>query len=233
MLNLVLRIRRSGGWADFQVTLPEDAYLLDGLETAARQDPTLLFRHACHHASCGSCGLRVNGRERLACITPVKELAETGAPIRLEPLRNFTVLGDLLVDLGSLYRALDRVDLPPIRSDPVRNPPILPSGEMTEDLRFEDCIECGLCVSACPIAATDPEFLGPAGLAACARLVAEPRGRPLQQIPRLADWAHGLWRCHQALECSQVCPSHVDPASAILRLRRAIIFHPGEFRKPS
>ncbi len=78
-ISLKVRIRRKPGWQDFHVTLPASAYVLDVLEEIEKQDPSVLFRHACHHASCGSCGLRVNGRERLACVTPLAEVTRQGA----------------------------------------------------------------------------------------------------------------------------------------------------------
>ena len=108
-ITVKVRIRRRQGWQDFMVTLPDSAYVLDVLEEIEKQDPSLLFRHACHHASCGSCGLRVNGRERLACVTPLADVARPGRPLRLEPLRNFPIIGDLLVDFGPFMAEFDRV----------------------------------------------------------------------------------------------------------------------------
>src|SRR5512147_2752245 len=84
-------------WQEFKITLSEDAYVLDALEAAWRQDPSLMFRHSCHHASCGSCGIRIQGREGLSCITPAFGVARRGV-ICLEPLRNFAVVADLVVD---------------------------------------------------------------------------------------------------------------------------------------
>jgi succinate dehydrogenase / fumarate reductase iron-sulfur subunit len=208
-VSLTLRIRRTRGWQDFRVSIPEDAYILDALEAACQTDPTLLFRHACHHASCGSCGLRANGRECLACITPVRQFLQQRAALRLEPLRNFPLLGDLLVDFGPLMTRLHQVDLPLIRSD-----------DGIDAMRLENCIECGLCVSACPVAGSDPLYAGPAALAAAGRLVAEPRGRSLGPLLDWVEGEHGLWRCHAAFECTEVCPANVDPAGEIMKLRR-------------
>ncbi len=232
-VTVKLHIRRNTHWQDFTVQVAQKAYVLDALEAASAQDSTLLYRHACHHASCGSCGLRVNGRERLACITPVAEVMNSKGMIRLEPLRNFPLIGDLLVDFQPFMRHLDRVDLPLRRcSEPLleqgedgsfkriyppasQNVPALPAGFN----RLENCIECGLCVSACPIAGSDEQYLGPACLAAAGRLLTEPRQRTLTEILQWADGEHGLWRCHAAFECSEVCPASVDPAHEILNLR--------------
>jgi len=98
-----------------------------------------------------------------------------------------------------------------------------PLGEPQDFNRFEDCIECGLCISACPVMLTNPQYLGPAGLASAERLVVEPRGADIPSILHLVDDENGCWRCHTAFECSEVCPSNVDPAAAIMALRRRLI----------
>jgi succinate dehydrogenase / fumarate reductase iron-sulfur subunit len=90
--------------------------------------------------------------------------------------------------------------------------------------RFENCIECGLCLSACPISRTDRAYLGPAALAAAARVADEPRGQPLGPIFALAAEPDSVWRCRDAMQCTAVCPSAVDPAGALLRLRRRVAF---------
>jgi succinate dehydrogenase iron-sulfur subunit len=216
-LTLTLRIRRTEGWRDYSITLPESAYVLDALEEAGRQDDSLLFRHACHHASCGSCGLRINGRERLACITPLSEVARPNHLIRLEPLHNFPVIRDLLVDFGPFMVNLERIDMPLVRQAAAN------AGDDTDYRRFENCIECGLCLSACPIAGSDPLYAGPAALAAAWRVFEEPRGGDLPGVLRLAAGEHGAWRCHAAFECTEVCPADVDPANAIMSLRRLLM----------
>jgi succinate dehydrogenase iron-sulfur subunit len=216
-LSVKVRIRRRHGWQDYRVTLPASAYVLDALEEIEKQDPSLLFRHACHHASCGSCGLRVNGRERLACVTPLAEVARPGRTLRLEPLRNFPVIGDLLVDFGSFMAGLDSVNMPLIRQAQLH------PADGQAYTRFENCIECGLCVSACPIAGSDPQYAGPAALAAAWRSLEEPRQTGSADVIALVDGDRGVWRCHAAFECTEVCPSNVNPAGAIMSLRRLLL----------
>lgn len=213
----MLRVRRTHGWADFTVTVPDDAYVLDALEAAEHEDPTLLFRHACHHASCGSCGLRLNGREGLACVTRVAEVAPWGRLLKLEPLRNLPLLGDLLVDHQPLFSRIDAVDLPPVRVAELQ------ATAEARPMRFENCIECGLCLSACPVAGSDPSYWGPAALAAAARVAAEPRGRDVASVLKFVDDEHGLWRCHGVFECTEVCPADVDPAGLIMGLRQRLL----------
>jgi len=233
-----LRIRRTSGWQEYVVQVSPNAYVLDALEAASAQDKSLLFRHSCHHASCGSCGLRINGREALPCITPISKMSKSHGILRLEPLRNFPITGDLLVDLGPFLRRLDLVHLRMIRDtesnlknpdggrqinrllNPMRGDVLeIPSGFN----RMENCIECGLCVSACPVVGLDPQYAGPALLAAASRVVAEPRQQDTGAVLRQVDHQHGLWRCHAAFECSEVCPANVDPAREIMGLRSRLL----------
>jgi succinate dehydrogenase / fumarate reductase, iron-sulfur subunit len=221
------------GWQEYPVQVSPDGYVLDALEAAGAQDSSLLYRHSCHHASCGSCGLRINGREALPCITSLKQFHLEGRALRLEPLRNFPIIGDLLVDFGPFMEKLDSVNLPARRHaeslgeqegfEPLEQVALDEMSRLpTTFNRLENCIECGLCVSACPIAGPDSRYAGPAVLAAVGRLVAEPRGRVSDPVS-LVDHDHGLWRCHAAFECSEVCPAGVDPAGEIMRLRAELL----------
>jgi succinate dehydrogenase / fumarate reductase iron-sulfur subunit len=216
-----VRIRRTQGWQYYSITLPSSAYVLGALEEIAKEDPSLLFQHACHHASCGSCGMRINGRERLACITQIVEVIRPNQTLSLEPLRNFPIIGDLLVDFGAFMANLDRIAMPLVRS--VEGSP----ADRLMYTRFENCIECGLCVSACPIAGSDPHYAGPAALAAAWRNIEEPRQQEKWGLVHLVNGEHGAWRCHAAFECTEICPSNVDPAGAIMSLRRWLMARKG------
>jgi succinate dehydrogenase/fumarate reductase iron-sulfur protein len=160
----------------------------------------------------------VNGREGLACVTRLDDLDP--GQVTVEPMANFPVMTDLVVDMTSFA---DRFPAP----HPATRTSDFPSSAETPDgidayERFEDCIECGLCLSACPVAG-DPRFLGPAALAAAERVLEEPRGTDGRAVLGLVDDAHGAWRCHLAFECSAVCPAGVDPGGAIMRLRRRLL----------
>ena len=228
---LRLRIKRTSGWQEYDVQVSPGDYVLDALEAAGAQDGSLLFRHSCHHASCGSCGLRVNGREKLACVTPLRDVLRGHRLVQLEPLRNFPVIGDLLVEFNPFMHKLDSLDMPLRRRvDPLGSRPNLERIEehTAPDLaaafnRFENCIECGLCVSACPVAGQDAQYAGPAMLAAAGRLATEPRGRLLADVLARVDHEQGLWRCHGVFECSEVCPANVDPAREIMKLRARLL----------
>ena len=208
---------------EFRVTAGPRTTVLDALLAVRRRlDPSLTIRHSCLHGSCGTCGMRVNGREVLACVTRLDGLGE---PVVVEPLARAVVAGDLVVDMEHVHRRLEPVGRPLVRASERagRNDAQAGTGPVLEDLeRFEDCIECGLCLSACPVAG-DPRFLGPAALAAAERVLEEPGGADPRAVLGLVDDAHGAWRCHTAFECSAVCPASVDPGAAIMRLRGRLL----------
>ncbi len=201
----------------FDVAVGPRSTILDALVAIRRQqDPSLTFRHSCFHASCGTCGMRVDGREGLACVTPVP----AGDEVVVEPLDNLPVVSDLVVDMSAFFDDLDEAGRPLIRRSE-KVPAAVTAEGIDESGRFEDCLECGICLSACPIAGSDPRYVGPAALAAAWRVVEEPRGRDPGPVVRLMDDEQAAWRCHLAWECSEACPSDVDPATAIMRLRRS------------
>ncbi len=187
-------------------------------------DPSLALRHSCFHASCGTCGLRVNGREVLGCVTTVHDL---GSIVTVEPLANIPVLTDLVVDMDEFYDRFPET-LGAVRTSGYLTEAAPPDG-IEAFTRFEDCIECGLCLSACPVSATSDEYVGPAALAAAQRLLEEPRGADPERILDWADDPVGAWRCHAAFECTEACPSGVDPAERIMALR-GILVGGGPFR---
>jgi len=203
---------------EFDVAVTPETTLLDALrEIRSHQDRSLTLRYSCCHASCGTCGMRANGREVLACVTPLASLGR--GPIAVEPLANARVEHDLVVDMRDLYESLEPTERPLVRQDEQLAGRGAPGPSFA---RYEDCIECGLCVSACPITGSDPLYPGPAALAAAWRTVAEPRGADPLRVLAWADDEQGCWRCHASFECTEVCPSGVDPAGAVLALRREL-----------
>ena len=202
----------------FEVPVGPGSTVLEGLVAIrTKQDPTLTLRHSCFHASCGTCAMRVDGMEVLACVTPVGDAAQ----VTVEPLANLPLVSDLVVEMGPFYDRLDPAGRPLVRMSET-TPELLPDG-IDAYTRYEDCIECGICLSACPIAGSDPRYVGPAALAAAWRVVEEPRGLEPGPVIRLMDDEQAAWRCHVAWECSEACPSGVDPAGAIMRMRRAAV----------
>lgn len=207
---------------EFALEVNPTEYVLDAIERIwAYQDRTLCFRHACHHSTCGACGMRVNHAEKLTCITTIESVTHNGGTVLVEPLRNFPIVSDLAVDMGAFYLKMDEVKAPTLQP--------LPQAEVEkkvkdwsagdEDyIRLTDCIECGLCISACPVSITSPEYLGPGTLAGAHAL-------GLNNDPSvyaLVDSEDGIWRCHSAYECTAVCPSFVDPGRRIMELRSQV-----------
>ncbi len=217
--------RYKPGWSrpryeTYTLDLPEWATVLEALMRIRRDHaPDLTLRHSCLHGSCGTCGMRINGREALACLVKVRDLPQR---ITVEPLYNLGVVSDLVVDMPAFYAKFEPVGRPLIRRSEYLPRAVPPEG-IPHFARLESCIECGLCVSACPVAATDEAYLGPAALAAAWRVVEEPRdANPIRALD-LADDPHGCWRCHMALECSEVCPTGVKPGHAIAALRAYLL----------
>ncbi len=189
------------------------------IEIRRHRDPSLVLRHSCMHASCGTCGIRVNGRESLACDTKATGLP--GPTVKIEPLANQRPVADLATDMVDFYARFEAAGLPLTRSVE-GGAGLEPPEGVKAYTRLENCIECGLCLSACPISRADRSYLGPAALAAAARVAEEPRGQPLGPVLALAAEPDLVWRCRDAMQCTAVCPSAVDPAQALFRLRRRV-----------
>jgi len=196
---------------DFELTVTDTMTVLECLERIRReQDPFLMYRKSCHHASCGTCACVINGTERLACVTPV--FALDTPVVTVEPLRGFPCIGDLAVDMTDFYRHISS-DWSYLTG--------VSRNDGSGALRFEDCIECGACVSACPAMEREDAFMGPAALALIHREIEKsPDGK--ESLLALAGGPHGEQWCERALDCSRVCPSGVYPAQHIALLRKML-----------
>ena len=219
-MKRTLAIRRGSGDGfrveRYEVEYDERTTVLDALErirTGAA--PDLVYRHSCHHGSCGTCAVRIDGAEVLACLTSLASLS--GEVPLVEPLYRFETVADLAVDPGRLFRSLPE-GATHLRTSELKERPEPPEG-VERFVRFEDCIECGCCVSACPVA--DGAFIGPAALAAVRR---EAINRPERaaEMRAMAAAPDGVAACERHLACSRVCPRAVYPAKHIELLRREI-----------
>ncbi|MGH2554849.1 MAG: succinate dehydrogenase/fumarate reductase iron-sulfur subunit [Actinomycetota bacterium] len=205
--------------ADYEVPLRPEWTVLDGLNYIKDQhDGTLSYRWSCRMGICGSCGMTVNDDPKLTCGTFLTDYAP--GPIRVEPLRNFPVIRDLIVEIGDFLRKLVRVQpwLTRAHNRPIDAGEYLQTPSQLDDYKqFSMCINCMLCYSACPVVAKDPEFLGPAAIALAHRynLDSRDQGRAERHRAIAVDW--GIWDCTFVGECSVVCPKDVDPAAAIQR----------------
>jgi succinate dehydrogenase / fumarate reductase iron-sulfur subunit len=204
---------------EFEVPVHERMTTLDALHwIQLHPDPTLSLRHSCLHASCGTCGVRVDGREELACVCM---LAECGDEITVEPLANLPVRTDVVVDMDPFYARFP--DPHPIIRVSEEPPAAKPPHDLEAYVRLEDCLECGLCLSACPIAATDPSFTDPAALSAAGRLLDEPRGSDREDVLAWISRPEGVWQCTTCMACVEACPAGIEHMPAIIAERRMLI----------
>jgi len=235
----------------FDVDLPTGATLLDAPEyIRTGVAPDLMYRHSCHHGSCGTCAVRVDGKEMLACLTPLESFG--GRVPTIEPLRALKLEKDLAVDPGALFRSLPNGaahlrasewvgdEVAPSSQAAAGDPEAarqstdtsrarkLPEGA-TGFVRFEDCVECGSCVSACPVTARSWNaakgefggFAGPAALAATRREALNNPARA-EEMLTLAARPDGVAACEKHFDCSRVCPRMVYPGKHIEMLRREL-----------
>jgi fumarate reductase iron-sulfur subunit len=206
---------------EFDVPCPKDWVILDGLNHVKDQlDGTLAYRWSCRMGICGSCGMTVNGEPKLTCATFLHEYAP--GPIRVEPLRNFPIIRDLIVDIGDFMRKLVTVkpwivrdEERPLSAGEYRQTP----QEMDEYKQYSMCINCMLCYSACPIYGLDPKFLGPAAIALAQRYNLDNRDQGAGERMEVLSEHEGIWGCTFVGECTKVCPKNVDPAGAIQRYK--------------
>jgi succinate dehydrogenase iron-sulfur subunit len=238
MPEYTLKIRRydpesgqTAYWQNFTVDLAPERSVLDGILQARNdQDGTIGIRCSCQAAICGSCGVRINGKSRLACNTKIGEASEVAAgrgngdsAIVVEPMGNMPVLKDLIVDMDAVHwKKVQRVVpwLLPAGEPPEREY-IVPAEAMIDVTQAMACIHCGVCVSACLSLEVDPEFIGPAALAKAYRFVGDPRdAHPEERLHDLAEDPHGIYDCTHCFACVEVCPKDVAPMNQIMRLRR-------------
>jgi succinate dehydrogenase / fumarate reductase iron-sulfur subunit len=236
MPDYTLQIRRynpeSGDaayWENFNVQLDPARSVLDGILQARNdQDGSIAIRCSCQAAICGSCGVRINGKSRLACNTKIGEAAERAQAmgrdaIVVEPMGNMPVLKDLIVDMDAVHwKKVQRVVpwlLP--EGPPPEREYIVPAEAMIDVTQAMACIHCGVCVSACLSLEVDPEFIGPAALAKAYRFVGDPRdAHEEERLKDLAEDEHGIYDCTHCFACVEVCPKDVAPMNQIMRLRR-------------
>ena len=206
---------------EYDVPCPKEWVVLDGLNHVKdRIDGTLAYRWSCRMGICGSCGMLVNGEPKLTCATFLADYAP--GPVRVEPLRNFPVIRDLIVDLGDFMRKLVRVKPWIVRQieAPVSDGEYLQTpDELDEYKQFSMCINCMLCYSACPIYGLDPKFIGPAAIALAQRYNLDNRDEGAAERMEVLSEHEGIWGCTFVGECTKVCPKHVDPAGAIQRYK--------------
>ncbi|MFM2484848.1 succinate dehydrogenase/fumarate reductase iron-sulfur subunit [Celerinatantimonas yamalensis] len=203
---------------DFEVPFRLEMSLLDALGYIKDHlDSTLAYRWSCRMAVCGSCGMMVDGTPKLACKTFLRDYQKSGQ-MTVEPLANFPVERDLVVDMADFVAKLEAVKPYIITKTPRRiedGCTTQTPAQLARYKQFSMCINCGLCYAACPQYGLNPKFTGPAALALLHRYNLDSRDEGKAQRMEVLNQEEGVWSCTFVGYCSQVCPKDVDPAAAI------------------
>lgn len=208
---------------DYEIELAHsDRMLLDVLLRLKQQDDSLTFRKSCREGICGSDAMNINGRNGLACVTPVSGMRE---PVVLRPLPSFPIIRDLVVDMTHFFQQYHSIAPYLINPEPPPEKERLQSPAEREKLNGSyECILCACCSSQCPSYWWNPDqFVGPAGLIQAYRFIVDSRDRATQR--RLDDLkgAYRLFRCRTIMNCAEVCPKGLEPSHAIEKIRLKIL----------
>ncbi|RPI48975.1 MAG: succinate dehydrogenase iron-sulfur subunit [Betaproteobacteria bacterium] len=201
---------------------PHDRMLLDVLLRLREQDDSLTFRKSCREGICGSDAMNINGRNGLACITPLAGLKE---PVALRPMPGFPVIRDLIVDMTQFFNHYHAVRPYLVNHEPPpeRERRQSPAERAKLDGLYE-CILCGACTGFCPSWWWNPDrFLGPAALLQAMRFIADSRDRATAERLEFLDDAYRLYRCRTIMNCTEVCPKGLSPSRAIEHIRQRIV----------
>lgn len=186
-------------------------------------DGTVSFRSSCRSAVCGSCAMVINGELGLACRTQVASLGSN--TIVLEPLPNFEIIKDLVVDMQPFWDMYDKVQPYLIRETPDPEKEIYQSDHDRQQIdQYVNCILCASCYGACPVLSNEnSEYAGPAAMAKLQRFVADSRDeRSKKRLLEQFGSVNGVWGCHQILKCIDACPKDVRPTDGIVGLRKVM-----------
>ncbi len=208
---------------DFDVELATtDRMLLDAILKIKSIDDSIGLRKSCREGVCGSDGMNINGKNGLACITPLKDLKE---PVVLRPLRGLPVIRDLIVDMGQFFKQYNSVKPYLINDTPPPQKERLQSPEDREELNgLYECVLCACCTTSCPSFWWNPDkFVGPAGLLQAYRFIADTRDEATnERLDNLED-PYRLFRCHTIMNCVDVCPKGLNPTKAIGKIKDALL----------
>ena len=228
--NVTLFVRRynpedgeEAKWVDYDVQVFGTDRVLDALHKIKWEiDGSLTFRRSCAHGVCGSDAMRINGRNRLACKTLIKDLDIT-QPIYVEPIKGLEVEKDLVVDMNPFYQAYRDIKPFLIASDaPERER--LQSAEDRD--RFEDttkCILCAACTTSCPVFWTDGQYFGPAAIVNAHRFIFDSRDEAAEVRLDILNDKEGVWRCRTTFNCTEACPRGMEVTKAIAEVKQAIL----------
>lgn len=209
---------------DYELEIPEgsDMMLLEALILLKDKDSSLTFRRSCREGVCGSDGMNINGKNGLACITPVSSLKQ---PIVVRPLPGLPVIRDLVVDMAMFYQQYEKIKPYLINSE---NPPekerLQTPEERAELDGLYECILCACCSTSCPSYWWNPDkFIGPSGLLQSWRFVADSRDTAKKERLKDLEDAYSVFRCRGIMNCVDACPKGLNPTQAIGKLRTELI----------
>ena len=199
--------------------------MLDVLELIkADHDGSVTYRRSCREGVCGSDGLNINGKNGLACITPLSESVK-GDKLVIRPLPGLPVIRDLVVDMSLFYAQYEKVQ--PYLQNPTPAPAIerLQSPEERAQLDgLYECILCACCSTSCPSFWWNPDrFVGPAGLLQAYRFLADSRDTATEDRLASLDDPFSVFRCHGIQNCVNVCPKGLNPTKAIGHIRTMLL----------
>ncbi|MBC08776.1 MAG: succinate dehydrogenase iron-sulfur subunit [Gammaproteobacteria bacterium] len=211
---------------DFDLEIPggRDLMVLDVLELLKEQDPSVTYRRSCREGVCGSDGVNMNGKNGLACITPLSEVLR-GKKLTIKPLPGLPVIRDLIVDMEQFYNNYEKIN-PYLIND--EEPPEMERLQSPEDREKLDglyeCILCACCSTSCPSFWWNPDkFIGPSGLLQAYRFIADSRDTATED--RLSDLEDpfSVFRCKGIMNCVSVCPKGLNPTRAIGHIRNLLL----------
>jgi succinate dehydrogenase / fumarate reductase iron-sulfur subunit len=211
---------------DYQVdTGGKDLMVLDVLALVKEKDDSLAYRRSCREGVCGSDGMNINGKNGLACITPISQATKGKGKLILRPLPGLPVIRDLVVDMTLFYNQYEKIKPYLVNNTPV--PPIerlqMPEERDKLDGLYE-CILCACCSTSCPSFWWNPDkFIGPAGLLQAYRFIADSRDTMTEQRLSDLDDPFSLFRCRGIMNCVSVCPKGLNPTKAIGHIRSMLL----------
>ncbi len=212
-------------WVDYDLEMHGTDRVLDALHKIKWEiDGSLAFRRSCAHGVCGSDAMRINGRNRLACKTLLKDL-DVSKPIYVEALKGLPLEKDLIVDMEPFFDSYR--DIQPFlmaASKPKDGKERLQSAEQRE--RFDDttkCILCAACTSSCPVFWTDGQYFGPAAIVNAHRFIFDSRDEGSQVRMDILNDKEGVWRCRTTFNCTDACPRGIQVTQAIAEVKQAIM----------
>ena len=210
---------------DFNVEIDgKDLMVLDVLALIKEGDGSFSYRRSCREGVCGSDGMNMNGKNGLACITPLSSVVTDGKLV-VRPLPGLPIIRDLVVDMSIFYKQYEKVQ--PFLQNDTPAPAIerLQSPEQREKLDgLYECILCACCSTSCPSFWWNPDkFVGPAGLLQAYRFIADSRDQATsERLDNLED-PYRLFRCHSIMNCVDACPKGLNPTRAIGKIKEIMV----------